>query len=81
MSIWRPADPISEIFANLSKGLTEDLFSSFLNTDLLDDQPTTSLPQLTEESLYQERFQALIDSQLREIGNFAVKEGRELNEV
>jgi len=62
--------PFEDLFDDLNKGLTEDLFASFLNTDLLDAHPS-SLPQVTDELLYQERLQALIDSQLRDIETFS----------
>lgn len=68
----------NQIFQDLDNGLGDELFDLFLNTDLLDHR---SLREITEDDLYQERLQSLIDSQLRDIQTFATKEGKNFAEV
>lgn len=70
--------PINELFEHLDRGLEEETFGAFLNLTQFEDK---ALPKITEEGLYQERLQSLIDSQLREIKTFAGKEGKNCSEV
>ena len=62
---------------DLDKDLGHDFLDLFLTEDIL----SYSSRPVTESDLYHERLQSLFEGQVREIEAFAMREGRDIDEV
>ena len=80
----RATTPRMTINANVNtniEDLDKDLGHDFLDLFLTEDILSYSSRPVTESDLYHERLQSLFEGQVKEIEAFAMREGRDMDEV